>query len=298
MLNNFHLVAIILNRTRMQLRQIPVSSDLQDELAEDWQFQYDKFVQDIEEIPFDPGYKPDNHERFCEYDYKLPEWLEKEKSLTVSSLGRIRNNQAQMSNIKGITAFARNEHNQELILFQNFKTFQVIETDSIRSLFLRDDTYTNVGTPGFTLDNKLSAIYHSTGRKLLFRSFRNVNIFLPLSEYFREASEEEIREILSHELFSPENLDASVANPSSSFRKKYALLKQSGVLDRFTARQIQSLSEGYDVSIELSADNEKIVFPSKKLDALKLLGFLNDEYVRGAVTGIPYITNSKRKMDQ
>ena len=295
MLNNFHLVAIILKSTR-KLRQIPMSSDLQDELAEDWQCQHDKFVQDIEEIPFDPGYKPDDHERFCEHDYKLPEWLEKENSLTVSSLDRIE--QAEMSNIKGVMAFARNEHNQELMLFQNFKRFQVIETDSIRSLFLRDDTYTNVGTPGFTLGKKLSAIYHSTGRKLLFHSFHNVNVFLELSEYFREASEEEIREILSHEVLFPENLEASAANPSPSFRKKYALLKQSGVLDRFTARQIQSLSEGYDVSIELSADNEKVVFPSKKSDALKLLGFLNDDYVRGAVTGIPYITNSKRKMDQ
>ena len=295
MLNNFHLVAIVLKRTR-KLRQIPMSRDVQDKLAENWQSQYDKFVREIEEIPFDPSYKPDNHQRFCEHDYELPKWLEKENSLTVSGLNRI--GQAEICKIKGIMAFARNEHNQELMLFQNFKRFQVIDTDSIRSLFLRDDTYTNVGTPGFTLDNKLSAIYHSTGRKLLFRSFHNVNIFLPLSEYFREASEEEIREILSHELLSPENLEASAANPSPSFRKKYALLKQSGVLDRFTARQIQSLSEGYDVSIELSADNEKVVFPSKKSDALKLLGFLNDDYVRGAVTGIPYITNSKRKMDQ
>ena len=297
MLNNFHLVAIVLKRTRRQLRQIPMSRDVQDKLAEKWQFQYDKFVQEIEEIPFDPSYKPDDHERFCEHNYKLPEWLEKENSLTASGLDRIRNNQAEMGNIKGIVAFARNEHNQELMLFQNFKRFQIIETDSVLSLFLRDDTYTNIETPGFTLGKKLSAIYHSTGRKLLFHSFRNVNIFLDLSEYFKEASEEDIREILSHELFYPENLDISVTNPSQTFRNKFALLKRSGVLDKITASEIEDRSKGFDVPIQLSEENKKIVFPSKKSDALKLLRFLNDEYVHGAATRSPYIANSKRKMD-
>lgn len=151
MLNNFHLVAIVLKRTGMQLLQIPMSRNVQDTLSDNWQSQYDEFVQEIEEIPFDPSYKLDDHELFCEHDYELSEWLEKENSLTVSGLDHIRNNQAEMRNIKGIVAFARNEHNQELMLFQNFKRFQVIETDSILSLFLQGDTYTNVGTPDLLL---------------------------------------------------------------------------------------------------------------------------------------------------
>ena len=152
--------------------------------------------------------------------------------------------------------------------------------------------------PGFTLANYLSAVYQPSERKLLFRSFYNVDKFLPLSEYFRPASEEEIREILSHELFDPENLEESATNPSQLFRTKFALLKRSNVLDKFTAREIENRAKGFGVPIQLSEDNEKIVFPSKKSDALKLLRFLNEEFFRGAVTGIPYITNSKRKMDQ
>lgn len=152
--------------------------------------------------------------------------------------------------------------------------------------------------PVFTFASYLSAVYQRAERKLLFSSFYNVDRFLPLSEYFRPASEEEIREILSHELFAPENLEVSVTNPSRSFRNKFALLKRSGVLDRFKAPEIEARSKVVGVPIQLSDDNKKVVFPSKKSDALELLGFLNDDFVHGALTGIPYITNSKRKIDQ
>ena len=73
------------------------------------------------------------------------------------------------------------------------------------------------------------------------------------------------------------------------------MLKASGVLDDYTANEIQERSEDYDVSIGIKQD--KIIFPSDKAAAKKLLQFLNEEIFRGAITETLYETNSKRQAD-
>ena len=294
MLRNFHLTVIIRKRTQTDLLQIPLSDELQHALSRDWHCQYDAFVNDIRELPFESGYKPEDHERFCELEYKLPEWLEEESSLTISSLGKIDNSETQMKGIKGIVAFARNESDEELIMFQNFRSYQIIGRR--RTVILSGATYTNIEKPGLILGDKLSAVYQSTERKLLFDNFYNTNLFLPLSEYFKPASEKDIRRILSHEKLDPEDSGVLATNPNQWFRTRFAMLERSGVLDQYTARDIQSRSVGYNVSIQLSADEKKIVFPSDKSAAKRLLQFLNEEIFRGAVTGGLFETNSKKEI--
>ena len=73
------------------------------------------------------------------------------------------------------------------------------------------------------------------------------------------------------------------------------MLRVSGVLDTFSAKEIQARSKGYDVAIRLSKG--KIVFPADKPAAKKLLQFLNEELFRGAITNTLFETNSKREAD-
>ena len=293
MFNNFHLAAIIPTRARTNLFRIPLSGDLQDKLAKNWQCQYKAFVHEIQQIDFDPGYKPEDHERFCEFDYKLPEWLAEENSLTVSSLKKINNSEKQMKCIKGIVAFTQNERDEELMLFQNFRKHQVIKPGL--SGVLSGDTYAPVKHLGLMPGEKLSAVYQSVERKLLFHSFYNVNIFLSLSEYFKPASEKDIRRILSHDLFIPEDLDASATDPNQWFQTRFAMLERSGFLDEYTAVDIELRSIEYKIPIQLSEDKKQIVFPSSKSAAKKLLQFLNEEIFRGPITDELFETNSKKK---
>ncbi len=289
--------AIISKGTEKELRYIPLSRNLQGTIKEKWECQYNSFFNGEKRIiNFDPDYKLDKDELFCLPEYELPNWLAEEDSASILDFDPIRDNERDLKLTKGIAAFIESETAEEFILFQRFKPSQVIRTSL--SAIWDLDTFRKIDGSVFTFASYLSAVYQRSERKLLFRSFYNVDRFLPLSEYFRPASEEEIREILSHELFAPENLEVSVTNPSRSFRNKFALLKRSGVLDRFKAPEIEARSKVVGVPIQLSDDDKKIVFPSKKSDALELLGFLNDDFVHGVLTGIPYITNSKRKIDQ
>ena len=101
--------------------------------------------------------------------------------------------------ISGVVAFARQDNGEEWLLFQNFTRSKLIEPG--RFLFLTRDTYASTATPGLTLDHKMSATFERAESKLLFSSFRTVNTFLPLADYYSEASEQEIAELLGHPRF-------------------------------------------------------------------------------------------------
>jgi len=292
MLENFQLAAIVKQRHETRLLRIPLHQALQDELAASWTDQYKAFVDEVDEIDFNAGYQAEAHERFRLQDFELPNWIASKNSQSVADLDAISNEDALLDVTKGIAAFARTD-GAEIILFQNFSRSHVIRPG--RFLFLQNDTYESTQRAGLTLDNKLSAVYRPDDEALLFHNFRVVNTFLPLSDFYEEASEQEVRDVLGHDLLQPEDEDALAINANQWFRKRFAMLRDSGVLDNYTAEQIRDHSEGYEVDVHI--DDGKIVFPAGKREAKRLLQFLNEEIFRGAITETLYETNSKREAD-
>jgi hypothetical protein len=293
MLENFQLTAIVNQSGQTRLLRIPLHQALQDTLAQTWQEQYDAFVDDVQEIDFNPGYQPEAHERFRLPDFELPDWLAGEDSHAAADLDAVTNDDGLLDATKGVAAFARDDAGEELILFQNFSRSHVIRPG--RFLFLQNNTYKTTERPGLTLDGKLSAVFLPADNKLVFHTFRTVNTFLPLADFYEEASEQEIREVLNHALLAPEDTDALATGANQWFRKRFAMLRDSGVLDGYAPKAIQARSKGYDVAIKISKG--KIVFPADRTAAKKLLQFLNEELFRGAITETLYETNSKREAD-
>lgn len=293
MLENFQLAVIAKRNGQIRLFQIPLHQDLQDALAESWDEQYQSFADNVQEVDFDAGYNPEDHERFALNGYALPVWLENESSQTVATLDSVSQHEDVIDSIKGVVAFARDDEGDELMLFQNFSRSHVIRPG--RFLFLQNDTYETAQRPGLTLDGKLSAVYSKTTQKLLFQNFRTTNTFLPLSEFYEEATEHEIRVVLSHDLLEPEDADALATESTQWFRKRFAMLKDSGILDNYNAKQIKAHSKGYEIDIKVKGN--KIIFPADKPAAKRLLQFLNEELYRGPITETLYETNSKREAD-
>lgn len=293
MFANFQLAAVVGTGNRTHLLRIPMHRNLQDTLSASWHEQYESFVDGMEEVAFDAGYNPEEHERFRLADFELPEWLAGEESVTIPQLDPISQHEDQLELVRAIAAFVR-LNRSELILFQNFTRSHVIHPG--RFLLLQNGTYVTRGNPGLTLDTNLAAVYCAQDRKLLFRSFRTANTFLPLNDFYREASENEIREILDHDRLAPADLEAIVAHGRTQwFRKRFAMLRDSGILERYSSQQIRAHSQNYDIDIQLR--DGKIVFPSDKPAAKRLLQFLNEELFRGAITETLYETNSKREAE-
>ena len=275
MLENFQLASINKDGTQTRLLRIPLVGKLQDSLSENWNAQYEEFVREIQEVEFDSDYQPEEHERFCLDNYSPPSWLSGESSTTISDIDTINGDETVIASIKGLAAFVRNEHSEELALFQNFTPSQVIRPG--RFLFLESGTYRSAPRTGLTLSGKLSAVYRPDENKLLFHNFRTVNTFLPLADFYKEASNKEIKEVLNHRLLAPENREAVVLSANQWSRKRFAMLKDSGVLDNYSAQDIKSRSNGYDVSITIAGD--KIVFPTDKSESKKLLqGISKNDY--------------------
>lgn len=293
MLDNFQLAVILVEGKQTRLLRIPLHQALQNRMAEQWWEQYRAFTQDTDELEFDAGYQPEAHERFRLDDYELPDWIAEENSQTVDDLDSLVQNDDHLNSIKGIVAFARTEDGEELLLFQNFSRSHVIRPGGF--LFLQNNTYSTAERPGLTLDTKLACIYRPNGQVLVFGSFRIVNTFLPLADFYKEASEYEIREILDHDRLAPEDPDALAVNSNQWFRKRFAMLRDSGILENYTADQIKDHSAGYEVDVQVT--DGQVVFPSDKREAKRLLQFLNEEIFRGAITETLYETNSKREAD-
>ena len=70
------------------------------------------------------------------------------------------------------------------------------------------------------------------------------------------------------------------------------MLRDSEILEEFSATEIEERARGYDVGLVVRDD--RVVFPEDKKEAKKLLQFLNEELFRGAITETLYETNSKR----
>ncbi len=293
MLESFQLAAIATGASALRLFHIPLHQSLQIAVAKVWEEQLGTFTSNIERIPFNPGYSPEDHERFFVQEYVLPQWLEGTHCGNAERLDPITRNENLLPSICGIVAFTRRAKNDELILFQNFSRSHVIQPG--RFLFLDDGVYTTSPKRALTLGGKLSAIYSVADRELLFHNFRTANTFLPLSEFFEEATEVEIREVLAHPLISAEDTEVSAAQASQWTRKRFSMLRASGVLEKHTAQDIKRRAEPYDVAIQL--DGDKIIFPKDKVASKKLLQFLNEEIFRGPITETLYETNSKREAD-
>lgn len=293
MLENFHLSAIVKRRREEScLMHIPLRKDLQNELAESWTGQLDGFLNGIEVVEFHPGYNPERHERFRIPDYELPVWLQGETSLTVTQLERVDNNLASVNSIKGTVGLARDDQGDDLLLFQNFTPSRVIRPGGLH-LFLDGSDYVSNKRPGLTLDSSLQAVYRASTDDLLFRNFRTVNTFLPLADFYEEASEQAILEILDHDSLSVERPEALATKADQWFRKRFALLRDSDVLNQFSPQDLKLLSQGHEAAIELDQSG-KIIFPSEKVEAKRLLQFLVEERFLGPITQTLYETNSKR----
>lgn len=294
MLDNFQLAAVVKSGSQYRLRRIPLHQDLQDTLAESWQEQYEAFTEGIEEVDFNAGYTPEEHERFRLADFGLPGWLAEEDSRTTPQLDSISEHEDELDSVRAIVAFARLD-GDELILFQNFTRTHVIHPG--RYIFLAQGTYKSRRRPGLVLGDKLAAVYDAGEGKLLFHSFRTANTFLPLTTFYREASEHDIRDFLDgHERLEPADIDAIAAHGSVQwFRKRFAMLRDSGILEQYTAQEILEHSQGYEVDIELQ--DGKILFPSERHEAKRLLQYLNEELFKGPITETLYETNSKREAD-
>jgi hypothetical protein len=180
-------------------------------------------------------------------------------------------------------------------LFQTFDRRREISTRRF-SIILSRNTFRRLENPGLTLDSKLAAVIISSA-VLIFESYYEARRVLNLTEYYREATDEDLRTFCSHEKLSVEEIDGVMKNADSWIRKKVALITQSQVLDNCSPQNIVKAARVYGIDIQLSGprNRQKLVLPTNKKELKSFLRFLDEDVYTSALSKNRYLANSKRR---
>ncbi|MBL9192874.1 MAG: DUF4868 domain-containing protein [Opitutaceae bacterium] len=294
MLTHLQLVAYSERNQAPPLSQIPLTDALQQTLQTEWTGQLREFCSAVREVQFDAGYKPESDERFAIAGFILPEALR----IARESVNTLDNFQATAESLRQLTAlvvFAK-RGSEEVVMIQRFTRSHIIKSGTF--LFMDRDNFKLNSSPGLTLGDKLDAVYFPISQKLVFANFRNVNGILQLADFYKEASENDIRKVLSHKKLDAEDIDGLAINASQWLRTRFSMLKDSGVLDKYSPNELRQHATGFvDIAINGKGAAARIVFPADKAAAKRLLQFLNEELYKGPITDTLYETNSKRTAD-
>ena len=291
----FHFFAITQTSGKdYKIFRIRTTQSLQADLTKLFEQQAEEFVdRDAEEIAFDGGYKVDDHEIFVIHKFPLSDQLVSAPR-TPNQFEDIVLDSASTASIKSILAASYDrKHNELTLYFQAFSRSQLLVKDRLTILH-SSATFHRLQEEGLTLGTSLAAIFR--GGKLYFRSFALINRFLDVKEYFKEATDEEILEVVSHSVLLAEDTGKLTKVADSWMRKRFAALQSSGILDQLTARKTAKKARKYGVVIEVKKKDGKdaIVFPSDKKQAKRLLTFLNEGFYQGELTDRLYQANSQR----
>lgn len=291
----FHFFAITQTSGKdHKVLRIRTTQSLQADLTKLFEQQAEDFLdRDAEEIAFDGGYKVDDHEIFVIDKFPLSDDLVS-ASKTPNQFEDIVLDSASTASIKSILAASYDrKDNKPTLHFQAFSRSQLLVKSRLTILH-SSATFHRLQEEGMTLGTSLAAIFRDG--KLYFRSFALINRFLDVKEYFKEATDEEILEVVGHSVLLAEDTGKLTALADSWMRKRFAALQSSGILDQITARKTANKAEKYGVTIQVKKKDGKdaILFPSDKKKAKQLLTFLNEGFYQGELTDRLYQTNSQR----
>ena len=292
----FHYFAITQTTPKDQtILRIHTTQSLQTDLAELFEQQAGEFLTtDTEEITFDGNYKVEDHEVFVLDNFTLSSKLIS-AAKQPNQCDDISLDAETTPTIKSILAAVHDpDEGTQTVYFQAFSRSQLL----VKKLTIlhSSTTFHKLNESGLSLGTSLAAVFRNG--KLYFRSFAIVNRFLDVKDYFKEATDEEIRGLVGHVVLLAEDADKLVKDADSWMRKRFAALQISGILDHITARKTANKAEKYGMTIQIKKKDGKdaIVFPSDKKKAKQLLTFLNEGFYQGELTDRLYQTNSQRAL--
>jgi hypothetical protein len=272
--------------------RFPLTQELQTDIATVFNQQFKSFLSDIDtEVAFDGRYRPEEGEMLIIEDFEDIEGLAKavENPLAIDQFD------PQIHSFGGMKALFTShvENGVTSVLIQLFENRRLIANKGL-TIFFSENTFKQMRESGLSLDNRLLAVLE--GNKLKFQSFHFLSRVFDMSDYFKEATAEEMKVFAEHEKLFVDNLQNFLTLANVPIRKKITLILQSGVLDNFTTEQIVASAQSFKVEIKTSEDG-RIVLPTNSTELRRLLRFLDEDYYESPLTQTHFVSNSKRVAD-
>ena len=274
----------------MIVKRIPLSRDLQQNLSKSFIKKRSQYIPEDDDsiFRFDENihYKPDGGELFVIEDFKMPEDV-------INAL----NNPVNMDNIsesdyEGIKAIFCGKwlsNKKYEIIFTNFDSRKIIKSTKWKTIIsYRSGTFTDIENKLIVIDEKIDVLY--TNNNLYFHSFINAKKIFGdiLNEYYREATDEEIKE------FSEHFFDSEIPKDYVDYRIRkliFSIMKNEAP----DIQKVVNVGRKFGVGLE-TTDDGKLKVPESKKDFKELIKLLNDDLLESPLTDVKYETNSKKKI--
>lgn len=264
------------------LKRILLSQKLQKELSKYLKASIEE-IKKKEGVKFSGEYKPEENEVLLIENFSNPY-----ASFDTLSLEKLAEN--EIESIKALV-FSMDDGK---IAYQCFDSRKIIRPEKW-ILINSEETYSKIDKKGLIIGNNVDAVF--LNNSLFFNSYHNASKIFDLSEYYKEATDNEIENFMKDQIIEYESsFDKSLLN--SRMRKKIYLILKNEVLSKVDENfgAVVEYSKQIGISTCFDQENKKIVFPNEKKEFEKLLNFLNDDIYNSPITGNNYETNSKRKI--
>ena len=273
---------VIVDDNENPLRRLNVSTDLKNELSEMLVQQKDIFLSDRDPVEFSGNYNVDREQIHRIENYAAPTYM---KSAVDNAIGVPELIITDDTRVKGFMGGYKRE-SKYYFLAQAIDGSKIVGKKL--TIMRSGTTYSKLNEKGLVLKDYLAAYYD--GGSLFFQSYHNAKKLFKLTEYYREATEEEVNSFCSHDFFYTE--DSVKAMISPTLRKKIFLIQKNNILESTSIDDIRIRANELDVS--LNVQNGKIHLPEDRKKLKEVINFLNEDVWVSTFTRKRCETNSKR----
>jgi hypothetical protein len=129
--------------------------------------------------------------------------------------------------------------------------------------------------------------------KFKYKKFGVLKQIFDLTEIYREATDQDIRDFSNLDKIDAGDVDSLCATANKTARKLIFSISRSGILEQKTAAEIQNLARSVDLNI--TVENDKMILP-RGTDLTRVLKFLDHSIYLSPLTNDRWIANSRRRL--
>lgn len=269
-----------------------VDHDVQVKLTHYLDDQVSYFERKRESFPFDGKYKPDENETLVIEEFEdidnLSKAVESPLDIPVADPQEFAFDQIRA------LFFGKCETDGSITTYlQHFDRRKLI-TDTGFSIFHSRNVYKRIEGTGLTLDTRITA--KLSGKRLEFSSFFLVRQMFDMTSYYEEATDADIHEFAKLPHVSVTDQAALIEVSDTWVRRKFWLIKQSGILERVALADIKLIAAEFGIPIDYAIIDgaEHLQLPVDKRQLKTLLRFLDEDYYKSPLSKTNFVTNSKR----
>ena len=277
-----------------QIKRVRVNLPLQTELIRIFNDQCAIFELGIDtEVAFNGDWKPDSNEVLTIDNIAESQLMVDAINANASSFSDVVIANFTNEPIKALFT-GINVNGQTKVFVQKFSSRQALSLNRLPLIKMQTgNTFVKTTDDIFTIDNKLVALIEENKPK--FRSFHNARMVFDLSNFYKEATDDDLNQMAQHASLEIADLSNFIAEADTQVRKMVHSIERSGILDSYTVSQISTAAANFP-DIPVIVNNGKITLPSDKKDLKDVLHFLLEDIYKGPLSGSDYLTNSKRAL--